>query len=226
MSFAELGKTLVDARIARGFTIPDAERDTRINRKYLQALEEGKLELMPAPVYARAFLRTYAQYLGINARALVQQTPAARPEPELPPLPEMGRDGGTPLVSASWLVAGAIVVLLIGAGLVLFWSRGGDSAVTTTSVPPAEVGVGQGSDQVIPPAGQAPAPLIIETGIVPDLEDRNVLVAMKALVDAQLPYLVIEIEAEGVPAAIVMEQSPSPGTEAGEGMVVTLTVSR
>ena len=63
---SELGSLLVRAREARGLTLEDAERDTRISRRYLQALEAEQFEVIPAPVYARGFLRSYAQYLGLD----------------------------------------------------------------------------------------------------------------------------------------------------------------
>ncbi|MEX0781918.1 MAG: helix-turn-helix domain-containing protein [Dehalococcoidia bacterium] len=64
----ELGSLLTRAREARGLTIEDAERDTRISRRYLQALEGEHFEVIPAPVYARGFLRSYSQYLGLDPR--------------------------------------------------------------------------------------------------------------------------------------------------------------
>ncbi|MEP6870930.1 MAG: helix-turn-helix domain-containing protein [Anaerolineaceae bacterium] len=63
---SELGSLLVRAREARGLTLEDAERDTRISRRYLQALEAEQFEVIPAPVYARGFLRSYSQYLGLD----------------------------------------------------------------------------------------------------------------------------------------------------------------
>ena len=225
MSLEELGTALAQARIARGITLHDAERDTRINREYLQALEEGKLEVMPAPVYARAFMRTYAQYLGMNARTLVQQLPGARPEPELPPLPQVGREASGPLVSASWLVAGVVVVLLLGLGLLLFWNRGGDGDLAVSGPQPVDGSPGLGAEQFVPEDQPPPLP-VVEPGVVPDLEAQDVLVAIDALRQAQIPYIVIEAENGDVPADTVFGQSPAPGTEAEDGIVVTLTVSR
>ena len=45
-------------------SLSDAERETRINRRYLEALENEDDSKMPAAVYTRGFIRTYAQYLG------------------------------------------------------------------------------------------------------------------------------------------------------------------
>lgn len=63
---AEIGYRLIRAREARGLTLEDAERDTRISRRYLEALECEQFEVIPAPVYARGFLRSYSQYLGMD----------------------------------------------------------------------------------------------------------------------------------------------------------------
>jgi len=71
----ELGSLLTRAREARGLTLEDAERDTRISRRYLQALEAEQFEVIPAPVYARGFLRSYAQYLGIDPQEALAMFP-------------------------------------------------------------------------------------------------------------------------------------------------------
>jgi transcriptional regulator with XRE-family HTH domain len=72
---AELGSWLIRAREARGLTLEDAERDTRISRRYLQALEEERFEVIPAPVYARGFLRSYSQYLGLDPQEAMARYP-------------------------------------------------------------------------------------------------------------------------------------------------------
>jgi len=72
---SELGSWLIRAREARGLTLEDAERDTRISRRYLQALEAEQFEVIPAPVYARGFLRSYSQYLGLDPQQLLALFP-------------------------------------------------------------------------------------------------------------------------------------------------------
>lgn len=97
---SELGTWLIRAREARGLTLEDAERDTRISRRYLQALETEQYEVIPAPVYARGFLRSYSQYLGLDPQEMLElfpreddgaysqaaeaNTPAQRPSREQP----------------------------------------------------------------------------------------------------------------------------------------------
>ncbi|MFN0148717.1 MAG: helix-turn-helix domain-containing protein [Dehalococcoidia bacterium] len=71
----ELGSRLVRVREARGLTLEDAERDTRISRRYLEALEAEQFEVIPAPVYARGFLRSYSQYLGLDPQEMLALFP-------------------------------------------------------------------------------------------------------------------------------------------------------
>ncbi len=222
MTYEELGKALAEARIARGLSLHDVERDTRISGKYLKALEEGKLQVLPAPVYARAFMRTYAQYLGLNAPAFVQHLPGAKPEPDLPPLPEVGRHATASRLSAGWLVSGAVVLLLLVLGLLLFWDRGGGDSAVTNDVQQT----GLGGPDVVSPIDQPLPPLVVEPGIVPDLEGRDVVVVISALVEAELPYLIIEVESEELPPGFVFSQSPSPGSTLQQDTVITLLVGR
>jgi transcriptional regulator with XRE-family HTH domain len=228
MSTEQLGKALTEARIARGLTLRDVERDTRISLKYLQALEDGQIEELPAPVYARAFTRTYAQYLGLNAAPLVQRLPGAKPEPEhsLPPFPSVNREVMVPLLSANWLVVGVVVAILFAVGLVLFWNRGGDGTETVTSNPPAGEQPAEGSDQPTVPPDQPPPTIAVEPGIVPDVEGVNALLAIDAINRAGLTYMLIEVDDEDAEPGFVFQQSPSPETEADENTVVTIVIGR
>jgi cytoskeletal protein RodZ len=225
MSVEQLGKALTQARTARGLTLHDVERDTRISGKYLAALEEGELETLPAPVYARAFMRTYAQYLGLNSREFVSEMPGAKPEPELPPLPDVTREGRLPLVSSSWVIASAVVVVLVVIGMVMFWSRSGDSNPSVSTGPAqTQRAVSQGSDNPQPTAG-LPA-VNVQAGQVPDVRGRPALIAINAVSEAGLRFFVIEVKNGKVDKETVFQQSPSPGTQVDEGSVVTLMISR
>lgn len=53
--------------------ISQVEADTKIRGKYLRALENEEWSLLPGDVYVRTFMRTYAEYLGIDPRPLVDE---------------------------------------------------------------------------------------------------------------------------------------------------------
>jgi cytoskeletal protein RodZ len=69
----EVGSSLREARERGELELSGVERDTRIRVKYLQALEDERFDRLPAPVYARAFLRSYADYLGLDAQRFVDE---------------------------------------------------------------------------------------------------------------------------------------------------------
>src|SRR5579875_3132452 len=69
----EIGATLREARMRARIDISQVEADTKIRAKYLRAIENEEWELLPGPVYARSFLRTYGDYLGLDSRLLVDE---------------------------------------------------------------------------------------------------------------------------------------------------------
>ena len=91
-----IGKTLREARETRGVSYAEAERDTHIPRHHLQALEEERFDALAARVYVRGFLRSYAQYLSLDAAELVALLPPDRPveDERLLPLARLGRPRG------------------------------------------------------------------------------------------------------------------------------------
>lgn len=70
---AEIGNRLREARVRKGLTIRDVETATKIRSRYLEALEQDDFEVIPGPTYVKAFLRTYATYLKLDADELVEE---------------------------------------------------------------------------------------------------------------------------------------------------------
>ena len=84
------GDTLRRAREDLGASLADAERETHIHRRYLEALEHEDQAALPAPVFTRGFIRTYCQYLGLDPEAMLDlygQTPPSGDRQELRPIP-------------------------------------------------------------------------------------------------------------------------------------------
>ena len=68
-----IGNSLRDARIRKKIDIAQVEADTKIRAKYLRALENDEFNLIPGPAYVKSFLRTYAEYLGLDVYLLVEE---------------------------------------------------------------------------------------------------------------------------------------------------------
>jgi cytoskeleton protein RodZ len=70
---AEIGETLREARMRRRIDMTEVEAATKIRAKYLRALENEEWDLLPGPTFVKTFLRTYAEYLELDPRMLVEE---------------------------------------------------------------------------------------------------------------------------------------------------------
>lgn len=69
----EIGTTLRDARVRRDISLQQAEDETKIRVKYIQALENEDFDVLPGGTYVKGFLRTYAEYLGLDYQLLLDE---------------------------------------------------------------------------------------------------------------------------------------------------------
>jgi cytoskeleton protein RodZ len=69
----EIGSSLKDARLRQGVDLAEAELATKIRSKYLRALEEERFDVLPAQTYVKGFLRSYAEYLGLDGQLYVDE---------------------------------------------------------------------------------------------------------------------------------------------------------
>jgi cytoskeleton protein RodZ len=113
-----IGETLREARMRQRLDITDVEAQTKIRAKYLRALENEDFGMLPGATFVKSFLRTYAEFLGLDPHVLVEEYRARhdpRDESELTPFAgaPRGRQRRRPPRRPAWLpVAGAVVAIL------------------------------------------------------------------------------------------------------------------
>lgn len=84
----EIGNTLREARLRRALDIADCESATKIRAKYLRAMEEEQFEVLPGATYVKGFLRTYAEYLELDGRLVLDEYESRFSRPEHPYHPD------------------------------------------------------------------------------------------------------------------------------------------
>src|SRR5947199_7035416 len=108
----EIGETLRDARMRAKIDVSEVEATTKIRAKYLRALENEEWSLLPGSTFVRSFLRTYADYLGLDSKLLIEEFKLRHTDPgeleHLPPIagqlgPERRRRLPAPRVSRGWI---------------------------------------------------------------------------------------------------------------------------
>jgi cytoskeletal protein RodZ len=68
----EIGAEIQNARLEKGIDLEEIVRHTHIQLAHLQKIENGQFDFLPRP-YVTAFIKTYAQYVGLNGEALVSR---------------------------------------------------------------------------------------------------------------------------------------------------------
>jgi cytoskeleton protein RodZ len=127
----ELGNSLREARMRQGLDFPQVELATKIRTKYIRALEDEVFEILPSETYVKGFLRSYAEYLGLDGQLYVDEynsryvvgedEPVARPRRSTAARrPERHVDSRVVVLTLAGIVA--VVALFI-----LAWKFGGSN---------------------------------------------------------------------------------------------------
>ncbi|MCA3347344.1 MAG: helix-turn-helix domain-containing protein [Roseomonas sp.] len=189
---ARVGEELREARIALGVSVEDAATQLRINKRYLLALEEGRVKDLPGAAYAVGFVRSYATALGLDAddavrrfrdvsgSAVTKQGDLVFPEP----VPRRGIPTG---------VLAALGLALAMGGYVAWyqWSGRGERVVDT--VPPLPPRLERAAEATAPretpatPAVEPPAPAPAPAAAPPAPPQR---------IDPDKPRIVIRAKGE------------------------------
>jgi cytoskeleton protein RodZ len=126
-----IGAILSQARKRQKIDITTVEEQTKIRAKYLRALEDEDWDVLPAPAYARGFIRAYADLLGLDAEVLVDEYRRRHEEApttsyELPePLLRGRMPDEPPRRSNRWIVIGGAILAGIAAVLLVVGLTGG-----------------------------------------------------------------------------------------------------
>jgi cytoskeleton protein RodZ len=121
----EVGAILRDERERLGIGIDQIEAETHIRAKYLLALEEDRFDVLPGPAYVRAFLRGYAERLGLDPQALmaelntrpgmVEEAVMIAPR-QVASVPMLGRHTRT----GAWWAAFLVPVVIVAGALLVY----------------------------------------------------------------------------------------------------------
>jgi cytoskeletal protein RodZ len=132
----DIGSSLREARGRRGLSPTDVHKAIRIRERYLTALEDERWELLPGDAYTKGFLRTYAEFLGLDGQLYVDEFNArfaAHEDEPFAPEPLGGRRGATGILFRT--VGAAVVVAAIVGGAAARRGAGHVSRPTLDAAP-------------------------------------------------------------------------------------------
>jgi hypothetical protein len=120
----QIGTSLREARMRQGLELVDAESATKIRTRYLQALEEERFDTLPSPTYVKGFLRSYAEFLGLDGQLYVDEfnsryvagddelRPPVPRRSTASPRPHRGTESRALVLALVGIVAAAVLVIL------------------------------------------------------------------------------------------------------------------
>jgi len=125
----ELGQKLKEAREAKGLTIDQLHEITKIQKRHLVAIEEGNYDVLPGAFYARAFIKQYADAVGLNGEELLVEHQSTIPQSEKREVPQVStgqKTQETMQKSSSWPIADhmpkiLVALLVIAVGVVIWF---------------------------------------------------------------------------------------------------------
>jgi cytoskeletal protein RodZ len=144
----ELGTRLKEARTVKGYSLDDLQEMTKIQKRYLAGIEEGNYSMMPGPFYVRAFIKQYADAVGLNSDELLesykQEVPSSTTEEvrqTMTSAPSRRKPISKSSNNISDIFPMIVVALFIIIGIVIFWyfyqnlAAKDDPAATETEQP-------------------------------------------------------------------------------------------
>lgn len=180
-----VGETLAAERRRQGKTLADVEAGTKIMGRMLDAIEHGRYDELPSPVYVKGYLQSYAKFLGMDEKPVLEaykkEVSLADTTTERMRLPDRAvvqhRDQIHSVPLRTWLyVVGAVVVL----GLVL-WAisglTGGDDVPTT--IPPTTTSTPETTATTSPGETTTTAETTPVTGSTTTAQDFTVAVTVE-----------------------------------------------
>ncbi|HEY7222909.1 MAG TPA: helix-turn-helix domain-containing protein [Micromonosporaceae bacterium] len=169
-----IGSSLKDARLRKGLDLRTTAEATKIRSRHLQALEDEQFDLLPGQTYVRGFLKTYADFLGLDGQLYVDEyssrfwinedgTPATRRKVRY-------RRKHHARIEMNMIVFTLVAITGVTALVIAAWKFGGASSKAT---PPAPVS---------PAAHRAPARPLAKLRV--QAVDGSSLIDVRVLVKA------------------------------------------
>jgi transcriptional regulator with XRE-family HTH domain len=78
---SDLGSILRKARLERKISLDDLQEVTKIRKRYLEAIEEGNYKVLPGSFYVRAFIKSYAEAVGLDPTEVLNMYQTTNPTP-------------------------------------------------------------------------------------------------------------------------------------------------
>jgi cytoskeleton protein RodZ len=193
---------LRDQRIARELAIDDVAARLRIRSRYLEAIEQGRFDQLPGAAYIPAFLRAYANYIGLDADKVMTAYQLSGPVPIERPVT---LPADFPLIEKRAPIGLAVltVLLVIGAGYAVWHYLPRQQMIVSEKVPPVP-------DRLMATPAPQPAAPSVDKPSTPTTQEANTPIAPAPAASAPAaPTSTASAPAPVVPAPAATPAAPA-----------------
>jgi hypothetical protein len=137
----EIGTSLREARLRQSLDFPEIEQGTKILGNYLRALEDEQFDVVPAQTYVKGFLRSYAEYLGLDGQLYVDEYNSrfVVGEEEQPSRPRRSAAPSRGVQVQSRVVLLTLLgIAMVTALVIVAWTRGDPEKETPVGLGPSQ----------------------------------------------------------------------------------------
>ena len=136
----EIGNSLRETRLRQGLDFAEAEQATKIRSKYLRALEDEQFEALPSQTYVKGFLRSYADFLGLDGQLYVDEynsrfVTGDDDEMVVRPRRSSARPRREPRLERNAVLVALIAIAVVVALVIAAWKFGGGTGTSQNAIP-------------------------------------------------------------------------------------------
>lgn len=160
---ASVGQELKRERELRGISLKEIADTTKINIRFLRALEEDRFDMLPEQFFTRGIIRTYANYLGLDEQSVLNTYLEASQGREKVGMSDENKrsepkenDDSLPNMKKSRFLFAITVLLLVGLTVILY------VVFRKKEPPPPDIAKVQSVSQNIPEKQSPPSPAVQE----------------------------------------------------------------
>lgn len=206
-----VGRLLRDQRLARELAIDDVAARLRIRSRYIEAIEQGRFDQLPGAAYIPAFLRAYANFIGLDADKVMTAYQLSGPVPIARPVT---LPADFPLVEkrAPLGLAVLTVLLVIGAGYAVWHYLPRQQMIVSEKVPPVP-------DRLMATPAPAPQPAApaVDKPATPPAQTQEATTTTSPAPTASAPAA--PTATASVPAAVAPAAAPTTSAAAAASEV-------
>lgn len=133
------GFLLKQAREERGLNCEDVAAALNLSKACVKALENDDYDQLPAPTFIRGYIRSYAKFMQLDAEQLVALYQPEEAQTKVKPLQNIDRNNERRKSRGKFFLASFILLLLVVAGLGVYWWLDKENALSTAIIPASQL---------------------------------------------------------------------------------------